>query len=459
MLDSQPFSAENPLTISDLTHEIKDCLESAFPRLWVVGEISNFKAAASGHWYFSLKDPHSQIRANMWRSSANKVSFRPKDGMEVLVSGTLNVYAPRGEYSLVVDRIEEMGVGRLRQEFERLKKQLLAEGLFDEAHKQQLPLLPRKIGIVTSPTGAAIRDMLRVLKHRFEGVEVLIAPARVQGSGAAEEIAVGLQYLDRFGNCDVIIIGRGGGSEEDLWAFNEEIVARAIFAAETPIISAVGHEVDITISDFVADVRAATPSNAAELAVLTRDDYLNMIALAEQRIARRLQTKLLQWRQRVKVSETHPIFLKIRSRVNDAMRNLADLDYRQKRAMERQLATLKLRLLTSCERLHVERLKQKIQSYQQRLVFAEQGLRQAIEKKQKQAKNEVGGLMMRLADLSPLRVLARGFSVVYNQKGKVLRHPKDVKTGEILRVQMAEGELAVRAIEPMKSIEQPDLFD
>ena len=207
----------NPLTVTQLTGRIKGQLERSFPHVWVVGEISNFKVAGSGHWYFSLKDDRAQIRANMWRSATANVSFRPKDGMEVLVAGSMNVYPPRGDYSLIVESIQEMGLGKLRQEFERLKAKLQAEGLFDPAHKKRLPLLPRKIGLVTSPTGAAVRDILRVLESRFPGLHVLLFPARVQGEGAAEEINAGIRYLDRHGNCDALIVGRGGGSEQDLW--------------------------------------------------------------------------------------------------------------------------------------------------------------------------------------------------------------------------------------------------
>lgn len=460
MLDTSLNSpATRPLTISDLTQHIKDVIETEIPPVWVVGEVSNFKAASSGHWYFSLKDDTAQIRATMWRSAAARAGMRPKDGMEVLVSGSLNVYPPRGEYSLVIDQIQDMGVGRLRQEFERLKKKLQDEGLFDSVHKKPLPLLPRKIGIVTSPTGAAIRDILRVLKHRFEGLHVLIAPARVQGVGAAEEIAVGIQYLDRFGDCDVIIVGRGGGSEEDLWAFNEEIVAKAIFEAETPIISAVGHEVDFTIADFVADIRAATPSNAAELAVRSRDSYQKAIDLAEQRLVRALQLRILALRQRVKLSESHPIFLKVRSKVNDVQRKLADLENVQQRSLERRIQSVKLRMIRTEDALDVRRLIKRLEGFSRRLFQAELDLDRLANEQITQARQAFASLVTRLDDLSPLRTLARGYSVVYNQKRQVLRSPNQVKVGEVLRVQMAEGELNVRALEPAERIEQGNLFD
>jgi len=459
MFEQELSGPDKPLTVGQLSQQIKAQLEGHFPRVWVIGEISNFKAASSGHWYFSLKDDRSQIRANIWRSVANRVSLRPKVGMEVLVSGSLNVYQPRGEYSIVVDHIQEVGVGRLRLEFEALKKRLLEEGLFDDSHKVPLPLLPRKIGIVTSPTGAALRDMLRVLRHRFSGIHILLAPARVQGKGAAEEIAVGIQYLDRFGECDVIIAGRGGGSEEDLWAFNEEIVARAIFAAQTPVISAVGHEVDFTIADFVADVRAATPSNAAELVVLSRNEYEKMIALAMQRVHRNMQNHILRMRQRVRVSEGHPIFMKIRSRINDLQRRLADLDHGMVRRMESMYQNRKMRLMASQSVLDARKLRQVAIGLETRLNHAKGKLSERMKARFEHLSQKYAALVMRLADLSPLRVLSRGFSVVYTQKGTLVRNPEQVRIGEVLRVQMAEGELLARAIEAPEPVEQPDLFD
>ncbi len=253
-------------TVSEITNEIKECLEGNFPYLTVMGELSNFKAHVSGHWYFTLKDSGAALSGTMWRSYNSTVNFRPQDGMKVIVKGKITVYPPRGNYQMNVVSMQKAGEGELQAEFEKLKRKLHAEGLFDEAYKKSIPELPKKIGIVTAIDGAAFQDMINTAKRRYPLVELVIYPARVQGDGAAESIAEGINKLNEHTDVDTIIIGRGGGSLEDLWAFNEEIVARAIFNSKIPIISGVGHEVDFTISDFVADLRAATPTAAMELA-------------------------------------------------------------------------------------------------------------------------------------------------------------------------------------------------
>jgi len=263
-------------TVGEITSEIKQALDQ-FGIVWIQGEISNCKHHSSGHLYFSLKDARAQLKAACFRNNNRYLKFRPEDGMEVIVRGRLSVYEPRGDYQVIVEYMEPVGVGSLQMAFDQLKEKLRKEGLFEEDHKKPLPLLPRKIGIVTSPTGAAIRDMLRILERRNASLNVLIYPARVQGAGAAEEVAEGIRFLNSRDDIDVIIIGRGGGSIEDLWAFNEEVVARAVYQSELPLISAVGHEVDFTISDFVADLRAPTPSAAMELSTPNSDDIFAFI--------------------------------------------------------------------------------------------------------------------------------------------------------------------------------------
>ncbi len=454
---SEDGSKNTPLSVLNLTTRIKSLLERSFNRLWVVGEISNFKRASSGHWYFTLKDDKSQIRCNMWRSFTSNVPFRPGDGMAVLVQGALNVYPPRGEYSLMVEHMEEMGLGRLKIEFERLKARLGGEGLFEARHKKALPFLPRKIGVVTSPTGAAFQDILRVLRHRFPGVHVLLFPARVQGSGAAEEIAEGIRFLDTFTGCDVLITGRGGGSEEDLWSFNEEVVARAIFAARTPVISAVGHEVDFTISDFVADIRAATPSNAAELVIKSRTEYRQIIGLLRKNMDRHFQRKILQLKNRVYVSESHPIFLRVRSRVNDLQRRLADLDYRMRNRLEEHIKRRQLRLLRATEGVRTEALRTRIDMIANRLALAVRDLERKSADHLASAGERAGLLFSRLEDLSPLKILSRGYGVVTNRKGKLVCAPEDVRFGEVIRIQLARGEIDARVIEKIEA-EQGKLF-
>lgn len=275
------LSKDKILTVSELTYEIKKHieLEPRFQDVWLQGEISNYKVHTSGHVYFTLKDENASIKAALWKSRADIYlkNFRFKDGDKVLVHGKVEVYEPSGEYKIIVDFIEPLGIGELQMKFEMLKQKLAAEGLFDRKYKKPIPEYPSRIGIVTSPTGAAIRDMINIISRRFPAVEIILYPVRVQGEGAAEEIAQAIYDFNRYGGVDVIIVGRGGGSIEDLWAFNEEIVARAIFASRIPIISAVGHEIDYSISDFVADLRAPTPSAAAELVVKNRDDVLENV--------------------------------------------------------------------------------------------------------------------------------------------------------------------------------------
>ena len=268
---------ENIFSVTQITNSVKRLLESSFGNVKVLGEISNFKAHFSGHWYFTLKDATAQISCTMWKSANAKVRFTPEDGMKIVVSGNLSVYPPRGTYQIDVKSMQADGVGELQAAFERLKNRLAEEGLFDESLKKPIPQIPQKIGIVTAIDSAAFKDMVSVAQRRYPLVELFVASSRVQGEGAAENISKNIQFLDSLGDLDVIIIGRGGGPLEDLWAFNEEIVARTIFAAETPIISGVGHEIDFTIADFVADLRAPTPTASMELATPNRDDILNYL--------------------------------------------------------------------------------------------------------------------------------------------------------------------------------------
>ncbi len=284
------------LTVSELTERIQGVLETEFVDVWVEGEVSNLKIAGSGHWYFSLKDEQAQVRAVVWKTDARLVRFRPQDGMKVLARGSVRVYAPRGEYQVAVQVLEPLGKGSLQQAYEDLKEKLEREGLFDPARKRPLPMLPRRIGVVTSPTGAVVRDILRVLSSRYANLEVLVYPALVQGEGAAAEIVQGIRALNRLGGLDVIVLARGGGSLEDLWAFNEETVARAIAASRIPTISAVGHETDFTIADFVADLRAATPSAAAERVVQAKVELAARIAALEERRDAALRLRLLRTR-------------------------------------------------------------------------------------------------------------------------------------------------------------------
>src|ERR1700732_2013337 len=297
--------------VSELTAGIRELLERAFTDVWVEGEVSNFRPAQSGHLYFTLKDARAQVRCVCFRDQACRLKFHPEDGLQVTVRGSISVYEPRGEYQIYVTNIEPVGLGALQLAFEQLKKKLSEEGLFDEARKKPLPALPRCIGVVTSPIGAAIRDILRVLKRRFPNVHVQLYPVKVQGEGAASEIVQALRYFNRVKTVDVLILARGGGSLEDLWAFNEEVVARAIFASEIAVISGVGHETDFTIADFVADLRAPTPSAAAEIVVRSRVEFERNIADHQRHIVQRMRYLISEWRHHVRDLETHRGFRRL----------------------------------------------------------------------------------------------------------------------------------------------------
>ena len=288
------------VSVSDITRQIKMSLEQRFPRVWIQGEISNFKHHTSGHLYFTLKDEGAQISATMWRNRVASLLFTPEDGMKVIARGGITVYPPRGSYQIDVEQLTPVGMGELQIAFDRLKQKLAGEGLFDESRKRPLPMFPERIGIITSETGAALQDMRTVIARRFPCVELILAPVRVQGAGASDEIAQALREMNRHGKVDVIVVGRGGGSLEDLWAFNEEVVARAIFASEIPVVSAVGHEIDFTIADFVADLRAPTPSAAAEMIVPDRLELLELLRNNEYTMRQALAQMITTNRERIR---------------------------------------------------------------------------------------------------------------------------------------------------------------
>ena len=383
-------------SVTELTGRIRDLLEAEFEDIWIAGEISNTRTSQAGHIYFTLKDEKSQIRCACFRDKLRGIKFRPEDGLHVTLRGSISIYEARGEYQVYVTQIEPIGAGALQLAFEQLKARLQAEGLFDEERKKPLPLLPRRIGLVTSPTGAAVRDVLRILKRRFPNVYVLLYPVRVQGEEAPGEIAAALEYFGSRKAADVLLLVRGGGSLEDMWAFNEEKVARAIAACSIPVISGIGHETDFTIADFVADVRASTPSNAAEIVVRTRDEFLRHIEQLARSLAQHMRLVLLARRARLHALEAH--------------RGFRRLDYllRQHRQRADELAA---RLGESLRR---------------RLEHS----RRAFERARTQ-----------LEERSPLRVLERGYSVAYDSQGNVLRDAAQVEIGDAVAIQLARGKL------------------
>lgn len=389
------------LTISELTGQIKKLLEGAFSDVWVEGEVSNLRAPQSGHVYFTLKDEQSQINAVLFRSAQRFLKFTLTHGMQVICRGRVSVYEPRGDYQLVVEYIEPKGVGALQQAFEELKARLSKEGLFDAAHKKPLPLLPARIGIITSPTGAAIRDILRVIRRRHPRMHILLYPVTVQGTSAAPEIIEALEYFNSGKSVDVIILGRGGGSLEDLWAFNEEAVARAIYASGIPVISAVGHETDYTISDFVADLRAPTPSAAAEMVVETEEGFREAIATLELRLIRALRRQIDL----------------LRAGLREKSRLLID------------------------PRRRLEQLSQRLDELLGRLTF---GFSHIIERERARLARLTAGL----EHLNPLGILSRGYSITKTlPDGRILKSAADAVPGERISTRLHEGEVISRVEE------------
>ncbi|MFB3902931.1 MAG: exodeoxyribonuclease VII large subunit [Acidobacteriota bacterium] len=415
------FEERRILSVSQLVNEVKRELEVRFRDIWVKGEISNLKIPPSGHIYFTLKDSDAQLKAVCFRMQNRYLKFQPEDGMDVIARGSLSVYPPRGEFQLVVEVLEPAGRGALQLAFEQLKVKLQGLGWFDPARKKPLPLLPAKIGIVTSPSGAAIQDILRILKRRNNTLDVLIFPAKVQGAGAAEEVARGVQYLNTRSDLDVIIVARGGGSLEDLWAFNEEVVARAIYASRLPVISAVGHEIDFTIADFVADLRAPTPSAAAEIVSAARDELCKRVDSLAGRATQAMRSLLREKRHRLQQLASNRAFVDAHSRLRFYLQRLDDLSGRLVRVLPSRLEPLHHKLLTNDRELA-----RQMQRYLQNLG------------------NRIQGKEQQLQAYSPLAVLERGYAIVTAENGSVVRDPVQLADNERLQVRVAKGEFKAR---------------
>jgi exodeoxyribonuclease VII large subunit len=430
------------LTVTQLTRQIRQLLEGALPNVAVEGEISNLKAAASGHLYFNLKDSAAQIRCVMFRGAAQSLSFAPEDGLSVIVTGRLSVYETRGEYQIQVLALEPRGAGALQLAFEQLKRKLEGEGLFAPERKRPLPFLPRRIGIVTSPRGAAIRDMLNVLGRRFPTIPVLIYPATVQGESAAAEIAAGIAALNRLAveqHIDVIIVGRGGGSVEDLWAFNEEVVARAIHASAVPVVSAVGHEVDFTIADFVADVRAPTPSAAAEIVVPNREELAATVQALKKQLINRVQDVLSLARERrenlrARLGTPEGVLRQVAQRVDDLIERMA-----QARANLFQFA--RQRLSSVAQHLLSQRPDRLVPLHRTTVRQLSQALAPAITRHLERLRERLHAQMVLLESLSPLTVLGRGYALVTGVSGAPVRSVRGVNPGDALGVHLPDGRL------------------
>ncbi|MGZ5439424.1 MAG: exodeoxyribonuclease VII large subunit [Candidatus Aminicenantales bacterium] len=423
-------------TVSQVTEIVKTALEVAFPQVWVEGEVSGYKKAASGHVFFNLKDDKSVIKAVMWQSTARKVLFDLKDGLKVVCKGKISVYEPRGDYQLYVDLVEPKGKGALQLAFEQLKAKLKAEGLFDEARKRKLPLRPKTIGVVTSPTGAAIRDVLRVLERRYAKLHVVIYPARVQGEGAAAEIVEGIDALGAWPGIDVLIVGRGGGSIEDLWAFNEEPVARAIARSPVPVISAVGHEVDFTIADFVADVRASTPSAAAEMVIATEEAFAERIETQTRRLGETLRFGIQHLRGDVDELARHRIFQNFEVRLANLARRVDDLETRGRNVLRAE--------------------RQAIAEHKGAALLAAERLANILRRTVRDHRGTWERLSASLNALSPLDVLKKGYTLVWKEGGlRLARRIEEVVPGETVEVTFFKGEFSAR----VESVDRKKLLE
>ena len=422
------------LTVSELTARIREALEDRFPAVWVEGEISNYRVYGSGHAYFTLKDADAQLRVVLFRNRARRIKFEPGDGLHVMAFGSIEVYPQRGEYQMVIELLEPKGLGALQLAFEQLKTRLQAEGLFDQARKRELPRFPRKIGLVTSPSGAAIRDMLRVIGRRFGELHIVIAPCRVQGEGAAEEIAQGLRDLNALGGVDVIIVGRGGGSLEDLWAFNEEIVARAIAGSKVPVVSAVGHEADFTIADFVADLRAPTPSAAAELVVREKQAVVDSLG---------------QLRARLERFAARPL--------RDLERRVDELTARLRREMRGELGRANHRVVLATRALHASDPVARVANDRHRLESLQSRLITSLTRRCDRARYGLRTAVGRLDSLSPLAVLGRGYSLTRTPTGEVVHSPAQVHVGDAIRVLLHRGSLDARVTDTREQDDRPQV--
>ena len=447
---AQPVARERQrtvLSVSDLTANIRGILENAYSEVWIEAEISNCRLWNTGHLYFTLKDPGAQIKAVMFKSDVRSLKFRPEDGLHVIVRGRISVYEPKGEYQIVCERMEPHGLGALQLAFDQLKRRLQAEGLFDAARKRALPSLPRKIGIVTSLDGAAIRDIIKVLDRRYPNAHLVIRPTRVQGDGAAAEVARAVRDIVKVTGIDVVIVGRGGGSVEDLWAFNDEGVARAIAASPVPIISAVGHEVDFTIADFAADVRAPTPSAAAEIVVARKEDFCNHIERLSHRLTGAVRGSVARLESRMHLLNRRPGFAGWSARLAMRGRHCAETTHALRHAAR---ASVHRRLRAfQVLRLQLEQydLRRRLGGVRARLLGVDGKIREAAMLRHHAAEARLQNCAARLDSLSPLAVLGRGYAVVWDEsRTRVVRRSSEVKAGDGVRVTLSEGELRCEVV-------------
>jgi len=441
-----------PVTVSELTNSVRITLEGRFPSVWVEGEISNFNAHSSGHWYFTLKDENAQLRAKCFRSSNTRIRFRPQNGLHVRARGKLTVYSPRGEYELVVESLEPACAGALRIAFEQLRDRLKAEGLFAQELKRPLPVFPRRVGVVTSPTGAALRDILNVISRRTRTVHVLFAPARVQGEAAGSDIARAIRFINQHhqralaqgrpqDGVDVLIVGRGGGSTEDLWAFNQEEVARAIRSSVIPVISAVGHETDFTIADFASDLRAPTPSAAAELVAAHEDELCSRLDQLDRQLQRLMRYKIVNSRSRVQENAMSHVFDEVRSKLLQARRDTDSASRDLQSIIKLAFQNAQRRTDNLVHRLSPIQLREHLAQARSRFELASNACNAAATSRIDESRQKLGLAAAALDALSPLAVLERGYAIAQDKQGRLVRNAKSVAIGDSVQVRLSRGRL------------------
>lgn len=440
-------------TVSRLNQTVRLLLEQEMGQVWISGEISNFSQPSSGHWYFTLKDDTAQVRCAMFRNSNRRVTFRPQHGQQVLVRANITLYEPRGDYQIIVESMQPAGEGLLQQKYEQLKAKLQAEGLFDQQHKQPLPSPAHCVGVITSKTGAALHDILHVLKRRDPSLPVIIYPTAVQGDNAPGQIVRAIELANRRKECDVLIVGRGGGSLEDLWSFNDERVARAIFTSAIPVVSAVGHETDVTIADFIADLRAPTPSAAAEMVSRNQQELLRQILSAQQRLGMAMDYFLANRSRRFtqiyhRLQQQHP-----QLRLARQQTALERLHQRMSVAIDSQLKRTNQQQSRLLQRLNQQNPQSRIHRAQNRIQQLEYRLAENVRSRLSASRERFGNTVTHLEAVSPLSTLARGYSVSTATDGKVLKKVKQVKAGDVMTTRLEDGwvESQITDVKPVKT--------
>jgi exodeoxyribonuclease VII large subunit len=430
--------------VRELVAAVRTNVEREYSDIWVEGEISNFRAHDSGHLYFTLKDEASQLRAVMFRSQARLLRFRPEDGMQVVLRGRVTVYEGRGELQLSAEYLEPKGAGALQVAFEQLKAKLEAEGLFDASRKKPIPLLPRHIGVVTSPQAAALRDILNILRRRHHTVNILIYPAQVQGDLAAAEVSAGVKYFNRAKNVDVILVARGGGSAEDLAAFNHEGLARTVAGSQIPVISAVGHETDFTIIDFVADLRAPTPSAAAEMVIRSRQEIEEQAEGLRLRLARAVRYRLLMAKQTLTEAAQHGAFARMMDGINQRQQRLDDLNFRLEKAERRLIEQDRRRWERAAAAVRHYDVRRVLAGIGQELVSSKAALTSAIKTSLFRNRSRLEQIEHQLKALSPVAILERGYALVFDAAGKLVKDSAQVQSGDEISARLAKGTVTAR---------------